>query len=280
MLAQALGSFSDWGLTVDTTVTRSSIEQIQGIIDGTWDVGITAEDNVVARDSQPGADLRMLAQLEPTTVLTLVARPEIDSLAALRGHTISIDAPSSGFVLVLQHMLAANGLQSGDYSLSVVGGSPLRLSDLLAGGADASLLNPPLDSQAIAAGFHALAQASEYIPDYPGVVVTATADWLASNGDRLTGYLAALLAATRWALLPRNRDQSLAILEASGLTAEAAANAYAGLNPDLPISLRGLQTVIDLRAEQGLLAPPLPAPAAFLDLSFLNDARKLVMEST
>ena len=44
--------------------------------------------------------------------------------------------------------------------------------------------------------------------------------------------------------------------------------------PDLSIDVDGLKTVIEIYAEQADMKGPIPSPEKYLDLSYLNQARK------
>src|SRR5215471_154583 len=53
-LAQANGSLAAAGLDVQTTITRSSTEHMQGLSDGTYDIAATAFDNALAWSGRTG----------------------------------------------------------------------------------------------------------------------------------------------------------------------------------------------------------------------------------
>src|SRR6187397_1051744 len=66
------------------TRAESSEEQLDGLLAGDTDVAVTAMDNVFAWRRRPGgAALRIVAQLERTTPLTVVGRPGYERLEQL-----------------------------------------------------------------------------------------------------------------------------------------------------------------------------------------------------
>src|SRR6476646_1316677 len=53
-----------------------------------------------------GGDLRIVAQVESTTPLELVARPSVTGVQGQRGAVPGVDAVNNGFAVVLRHLLA------------------------------------------------------------------------------------------------------------------------------------------------------------------------------
>ena len=48
------------GIEIDLTYTVNSVQQLAGLIDGTWDLGLTGFDNVVAyQEGQGEADIKV-----------------------------------------------------------------------------------------------------------------------------------------------------------------------------------------------------------------------------
>ena len=105
------GRFSDRGFDVDLELTPSSVYQAEKTAAGAFDIICTAFDNVVAYGSGQGA---AKAGINPDYVvimgatqleLSLVAAPDITSVADLAGKTIALDALTTGFAFVLFDML-------------------------------------------------------------------------------------------------------------------------------------------------------------------------------
>lgn len=105
-LAHGLGYFEAAGLDLEVERTRSATDQRRRVMSNECDAALTAIDNLIAWDAE-GDDLRLVAQVERTTVLDLVARPDVGSVAELRGSTLAVDAVDSGFAIVLRWILSA-----------------------------------------------------------------------------------------------------------------------------------------------------------------------------
>ena len=150
--AQSLGLFARQGVDVETTLTVSSDQLGQGLADGTWDLGIAVVDNILAWNQERRAGLRIVAQLERSTVLAFCVSPQLRSLAEAAAGPIAVDATTNGFVLVLYRALARAGIDWRTCRFDAVGGVRQRFEALEAGRADATILVPPFIDRAIELG--------------------------------------------------------------------------------------------------------------------------------
>jgi ABC-type nitrate/sulfonate/bicarbonate transport system substrate-binding protein len=274
-VAQARGDFVREGLRVEHTITRSSAQLMRGVIDGTYDLAFTNPDNWVTYATRDGADVFMFMGVVTGGERTLVARPEIQSAADLRGKALAVDAVDSGFVMILWQILADQGVdfRTGDPRLVPVGTTELRLASMERGETHAAILTSPLTEQALARGYRVLGRSSDHLPHYPGPQGGTTRRWAAAHGDTLVRFIRAYVAATRWALEPAHREEALALhMAATGLTREQAADDYATIQPDATINVAGIQTILDLRVALGFLEPPALPAEQFYDPRYWEQA--------
>lgn len=145
VVADQRGFLAEAGVEVETTLTRSSDQQRAQLVAGDCDLAVTAIDNLIVWNAT-GASIRLLAQVERTTPLHLLGRKGFDTITALRGAELGVDAVDNGFAIVLRHLLRSHGLTSDDYTLTPVGGVRERYAALLAGAIAATLLGPPWTS--------------------------------------------------------------------------------------------------------------------------------------
>ncbi|WP_197280947.1 ABC transporter substrate-binding protein [Microbacterium sp. No. 7] len=157
-------------------VTTGSPAQLAGLLDGTIDVVVTAIDNLFEW-VRAGADVRLVAQVESTTPLAIFARPDIDTIAELAGKRFGVDAFANGFALVARCLLAD---ADAEVEYVEVGGVKQRLEALLAGEVDATLLGPPFDARALAAGQNQICSIQEEFSAFPGQGVIVRRELLAS----------------------------------------------------------------------------------------------------
>jgi ABC-type nitrate/sulfonate/bicarbonate transport system substrate-binding protein len=127
-IAQEKGYFANGGIEVKLTNTPNSVFQLTGLIEGRFDIGMTAIDNVVAyMEGQGEAQVATQPDLfvfmgADNGFLSLVVAPEIKSFADLKGKTLSVDAMTTGYAFVLFDLLERGGLKKGDYEVVRAGG--------------------------------------------------------------------------------------------------------------------------------------------------------------
>lgn len=258
--------FGHHGLTVSEHPVSSSPAQFRSLQAGEYDLVLTSPDNVAAyrlTDANPLAarlDVRVLLGLDAGLGLSVVAAPEIVSLEDLRGRTIAVDVPSSGFALALFSVLARKGMRRDrDFALVSLGSTPRRREALLAGECDATLLNAGHDIAAVIAGCRRLARITDTLSPYLGTVVAATGDWLDGNVELARRFGEAWLEATRIVLDPAERGYvEPLVAEEFSLPLEGIDAAYTmltstrdGLVASGQVDNAALRTVLAIRAEHG-----------------------------
>src|SRR5262249_2411 len=126
--AQDNGDFAREGLAVTLTPTPSSVFQLTNLIDGRFDIAMTAIDNVIAYDEGQGeapgtATPDLVAFMGGDNgFLRLVVQPDGGTYADLKGKEMSVDALTTGYAFVLRKMLERGGLKENDVSLVRAGG--------------------------------------------------------------------------------------------------------------------------------------------------------------
>jgi ABC-type nitrate/sulfonate/bicarbonate transport system substrate-binding protein len=236
--AQRRGELAALGLDVTLEMTNSSARQLAALAAGVYDLIHTAPDNVINYNSSPAA-----FGLDPANApravmlmggsngpLTMYTRPDVPNVAALRNQQVGVDNPSSGFALVQRDLLALLGLDlNRDYAFVVAGGTGTRLRGLLTGAYAATILYPPFDAEAEAAGCHPLASSVTAYSAYASQALAGLQAWAAERPELLTRYITALLRALRWIYNPATRAEveTLIASEAAALGVAPSAAAQA-----------------------------------------------------
>jgi ABC-type nitrate/sulfonate/bicarbonate transport system substrate-binding protein len=274
------GIFARYGLALETTYTPGSLYTSQALQEGQYDIGHTGADDIIAAvENDGGSDLFIFIGLH-SGLFTLVGAPDCATIDALLGKPIGVDAKTSGFVLVLESMLHARGFARGDYQLSEIGGWESRYRALMDGKIAATLLTEPFVLNALGAGCHVLARDFEMIPSYQGTSGAASRRWAEQYPDRLVRYIRAYGEATRWCFESTNRRACLDILarhnEIAGPAAEHTLDALLhpqhGLYKNAVVNMAGVTAALELRAELGYLARPVPPVEKYVDLSYHRTA--------
>ncbi len=249
---------------------------------GKFHIGHTAADDVVAdveSQSGPRSDLLLFMGLH-SGLLSLVSSAACQNFESLRGRALAVDARTSGFVFVLEKALRSHGLEPKDYDLVEVGGVESRHHALLDGRFAGTLLTAPYDRKALEAGCHLLARGDEIMPVYQATCGATTRAWAKDNTDTLVQYIRAYVEATQWCFDARNRKGCLDLLgKHNGIRGSSAEetlddllNPRHGLYPRAALNLPGIAAALELRAEMGHLARPVPPPEKYVDLSYYRNA--------
>ena len=283
-VAQDKGFFERERLAVAITPTPNSTFQMKGLIQGEFDIAMTAMDNVVAyREGQgeagvDGPDL-VAVMGSDAGFLRLVAAPGTRGYADLRGKTLSVDALTTGYAFVLLELLERRGLVlDRDYKTERAGGVLQRYQALLERRHAATILVAPFDVTAEAQGFPRLANATDELGHYQGVVAAARQGWSRAHAERVRGYIRAHAGAVDWLREPHNKDEALRIFLAHmppNTPPQAAETAYRALvsGPEsfqrqAQIDLAGVETVVRLRTKFGRPGAQLHGAAHYYDPSF------------
>lgn len=287
-VAQDKGFLAQEQLSVTVTPTPNSVFQMKGLIQGDFDIAMTAIDNVIAyREGQgeagvAGPDLVAVMGVD-AGFLRVVAKPEIRSYADLRGKTLSVDALTTGYAFVLLEMLDRNGLVlDRDYKVERAGGALQRYQALLERKQDATMLVAPFDIMAQQRGFNTLGNAGDVLGKYQGGVAAVRQGWARANAAKVGGYIRAYAQAIDWLHERKNKDEALRIFLAHmppNTPPQAAETAYRALLDGKEsfqrggrIDLQGVATVVRLRAKYGRPGVRLGEPAKYYDASFYDAA--------
>ena len=285
-VAQEHGYFARNGVEVTLTNTPNSVFQLTNLIDGKYDVAVTAIDNVIAYVEGQGevptattADLFAFMGGD-NGLLSLTSVPEVKSYADLKGRTLSVDAMTTGYAFVLFDMLHRHGLDPGDYRVEKAGGVLSRWQALQARRHDATMLLTPFDLLAKAAGFNVLEYAIDLYGHYQGLVGATRRAYARDHPSALIGYIRGYLAGLAWLYDPRNGEAAVAVLRnyVPQMSPSLAQQSYAalvnprGFAPRAQIDLAGVRTVLELRSRYGAPRRVLADPARYYDPQYYQAA--------
>lgn len=284
--AQERGEFAKNGIQITLTYTPNSVFLMTGLIEGRFDIGFAAMDNMVAYQEGQG-EVKVEAEIGLVAFLglhngfnSLMAAPQVKDVADLKGRKVAVDAATTGYAFVLYDILRRNGLQSGDYVVERFGGSTRRWEALREGRHDGTLLSLPWDIIAERNGYKRVAT-SHVVGRYQGSVGTVRRKWAAANEARVVGFIRAYVAGLEWISDPANRDAALALLHKNikGMTPEIAeASAKILLDPAVglqrkgELDIAGVRTVLALRSQYGEPKKTLTDPMKYYDPSYYRKA--------
>lgn len=197
-LAADRGLFADAGLDVQFHQVASSQEQFRDLANERYHLVLTAFDNVLnysLNESNVMArtmDLKVVRAVDWGMHLSLVGQAAITQPADLRGGTLAVDAPDSGFAYLAYDVLARAGLHAGsDYDIVRHGGVRERFEHMVAGEADATLLSNGFEILASTKGMNIVAGPEELRRPYLGAVFAGLRPWLEVEAMAVAAFLEA-----------------------------------------------------------------------------------------
>lgn len=279
--AQHKGLFAKHGLAVELVHTANSTMQRDGLANGDHQIIQSAADNAIAMVELAKKDVVIVTGGD-NGFNHIIAQPEINALAELRGKTVVVDAPNTAFALLLYKALKNSGLNKGDYQVNSVGGTPQRLDAMKKDKANAAgVIGLPFMFQATAGGLKDMGPATRLIGAYQSDCAIVMRDWAKANSDTLVRYIRAVVEGRRWALDPANKVEAVQLLidrlklspDFAGRSYAIAADPVGGMAKDARFDMEGFRNVLRLRAEiEGQWGGQPPEPGKYVDLSYYDKA--------
>jgi ABC-type nitrate/sulfonate/bicarbonate transport system substrate-binding protein len=131
-----------------------------------------------------GADPVIIASFANALQYRFVVRPDIRTVADLKGRRVGVAGFGLGAHRGAQIILAKLGLNPDtDVTMLQIGGDPTRLAALLNGTIDASVFNPPLYQRAVEAGMRVMANIEEMNFPVQGSALVTTERFVKKNQD-------------------------------------------------------------------------------------------------
>ena len=286
-VAQGQGFFAKHGIEVNITHTPNSVFLMKNLIEGKFDLTVTAMDNLVAYQEGQGeaeyegkCDLVAFMGVDDS-FQSLMASPDIKSVADLRGKKIAVDALTTGYAFILREMIARAGMTDADVTYERTGGGPMRLRAMLDGNYAAGLLATPLDKIAADQGFTRLGTARELLGRYQGRTGFAQRAWIKNNQAAVIGFMRGYRDAMDWLYDRNNRAAAADLLMANDasvtpdlarLSLDILLDVKGGFWRDLALDLEGIRTVLALRTRFGVPQKTLTDPLPYVDLTLHEKA--------
>jgi ABC-type nitrate/sulfonate/bicarbonate transport system substrate-binding protein len=280
----AKGIFAKRGIRLELELTEGATAQRKGFAARKFQVVHSAIDNAVYNVEVGKLDNVVLSGGDQG-MNEFFVQGDVKSFADLRGRTLVVDATNTAYALQLKKILAQHGLNEGDFTVKPVGAGVYRLKAMLADKSNAGgILNLPFTIQAEQAGLRSLGRTTDMLGPYQGAGAYAMRDWATKNRDLLVRYLAAYIESVRFVRDPANKATNVSLLmEKLKLPQTVAERTYQllldpdfGFTPDAKFLPEGYRNLMALRAEIERKAAAPNSGESYIDLSYYNDAMKLV----
>jgi ABC-type nitrate/sulfonate/bicarbonate transport system substrate-binding protein len=285
LAAEQRGFFKAENLGVEVDIVTDSPTLLRNLISGRYDLILNNADNVIAWAEGQGADPKpndfvIFLGGQQGLKQKLVVLSKVKDFRDLQGKVLAVDAPTTGFAIVMIAMLKRHGLEQGrDYTLKMFGNTTKRADALERGEAWAGMLNLA-DDEIAKRGLKVLARAEDYVEHYARGLGATRREWAKSNEALLVRFIRAMVRATYWTLEAKNKNDAIALLlpesknnrvRAEEVYEESVSPRF-GLMPRARIDMEGIRSVLDLRATAGLMKPPVPKAEKYVDQRYYEKA--------
>jgi ABC-type nitrate/sulfonate/bicarbonate transport system substrate-binding protein len=275
-IAVEQGLYRQYGLEVEPILVGAGVmaaAQISGEVEYSTSYPATI------RTAAQGAPLKIVSTSVTAPLFVMMSRPEIQSVADLRGKQVGITTRGGAIDKVTRDILALSSLEPDQDVTILPAGAQVTvlLEALLSGRVQAGLLSPPWFVRAREQGLRVLAKATELIREpQNGLVVTD--ERLARQRDQARHMIQAEIEAGRF--MRQNRAATVAIirdwLEISLSEAEESYDfALPVVAGDNQIDVEGLKRTIAAEKEEGNVPPDFQIER-ILDLTLAPEALRAV----
>jgi NitT/TauT family transport system substrate-binding protein len=209
-VAQDQGLFAKYGLQVEAVPLQTSAQVAPAMTSGDVQLALTTGSGVIEFDLS-GGDHVIVAGYSNEMRYFLHAKPELHSIADLRGKRIGITRRGGAIDVAAHIFLERNGMAYGrDATIVELGTAQNQVNGLVAGAVDAAIMALPTNLLAEREGFPLIADTKQYNVAFPTNVVAVRRPYLASNPDVVRDYLKAHVEAVE--IIRRDKDLAKRLL--------------------------------------------------------------------
>jgi len=285
LAAEERGFLQAENIRAELNIVTDSPTLIRNLIGGRYDLILNNADNVIAWAEGQGADpapndFVIFLGGHQGLRQKLVVLPAVNDFGDLKGKALAVDAPTTGFAIVMISILKKHGLErERDYTLKMFGNTMKRADALARGEAWAGMMNLS-DDEIQKRGLKILARSEDYVTHYARGLGATRREWANANEELLVRFIRAMVRATDWVMDPKNKGEVIKLLlpENKNSLAQAAemydesVSPEFGFTPRSRIDMEGIRTVLQLREAAGLMKRPIPKPEKFVDERFYKKA--------
>lgn len=250
---------------------------VAGMIAG--DIDFTTYTGSVVRSAALGTPLKAVMYQMDKLLFSLVVRPEIKTVADLKGKKVSVSGPTASDAYIAKFTAKASGLDP-DKDITLIPGVdvPTRLAALLTGSVESAVLPLPNDVFAEQKGMKVLVWAEEANKYYSlaGVGVGTTEKLIKNNPDMVKRMIRATLKSIQY--IKEHKDETVKELATTlNLDQPTTARVYdlhvKAYSPDGGIAESTIINEINLTKEAAKITQDVPV-SKVADFSILKEVQK------
>jgi len=186
-VAQDGGLFTKHGVSVDLKYLAATTA-VQGMVGGGEEVGLVGNQGIDAK--LEGADLIYVASGLPTFVFQVYGRPEIKSMADLKGQVVAVTQPAASTDYAMRIVLKRNGLEP-DKDVRILYAQDINgvFTNVNAGNAAAGIMSAPTSLKAQAVGLKPIVNVTELKIPFLFTAMLSSPKVMREKNEALTRFL-------------------------------------------------------------------------------------------
>jgi NitT/TauT family transport system substrate-binding protein len=270
-VADEQGFYEDRNLTVEFVSVEGSAAATAALQSGSADATVSLPEGAITA-AAAGAPLKMIGTTVDENLYSMYGSADVGSLDDLTGQSIAILTEGNGTELQARRLLDEEGAGADGSTYVATGALPNRLAAIQNGQVAGTLLFPPFDLTADAAGLPKLYDFRDLGVAYPNEVIAVSEDSIANKSEALQAFMDALVEAS--AFIHDNFDEAVAI----GVTVTGSPedqvraslkDMEGAFSDDLSISDESLESVLDVMSKYSNVEN-LPAAKDIYDDQFIS----------
>jgi NitT/TauT family transport system substrate-binding protein len=249
-VTKKIGAFKRNGLDVDFLLLQGGSQALQVLLSGELKLISGGGGTAAQRARFKGAGNLIVATYTPTMPYSLYVNGKIQDAKRLKGAKIAISRFGSSSDFAARFMVSRLGLDpSKDVTIMQIGNQRERMSALLSGSVDGSVVDAPNTLIARQQGFVELADASKLGLTYPHNNITTTDRFIREEPQTVMAFLRAFVEGI--AFYRTRKAESVQMIKEflrvnDNAIAEEAYDYYSRITPAKPYpSAEGVRTVLD-----------------------------------
>lgn len=273
-VGKEFGQFRDEGLDVQLVRVSGNVV-VAALLSG--ELGYTTSSDATIRSALQNLPIKMLAAIGVKPSLSLIVRPEIKTVADLKGKAIAISAPGTTTDFTAREIVRHYGLNpERDITTLGLGDQPQRMAAMQAGAAAGAIVTPPNDLKAEAQGFRLLVFTGDFMEDSILGVLGSSERRIKERPDQVKKMVRAIV---KTLLFIRNQPEQVTSFAQRfwKLDRKQAEKSYELVVKTM--SQNGSATDAAMafainQARAGIKTDKEPTPAQAVDLSFLREVQQ------
>ena len=204
-VGQEGGLFTKHGVNVDLKYLAATTA-VQGMVGGGEEVGLVGNQGIDAK--LEGADLIYVASGLPTFVFQVYGRPEIKSMADLKGKVVAVTQPSASTDYAMRIVLKRNGLEP-DKDVKILYAQDIAavFTSVSNGNASAGIMSAPTSLKAKAAGLKPILNITELRIPFLFTGMLSSPKIMREKNEALTRFLRGYIEAM--AVIRRDKETTM-----------------------------------------------------------------------